>query len=136
MTTDRVFLDASAWIALRDAREPLHARARLAAAELLRRRCTLVFTTLILAETHAYFARSPRTRWQILDDAEHNPALYCEPVTPLDQSGATALLRQHRDKSYSFCDAVSFVVMRRLGLTRAFSFDDHFRQVGEFDTLG
>ena len=45
------------------------------------------------------------------------------------------LLRQYRDKSFSLCDAVSFIVMRRLGLRQAATFDEHFRQLGEFEVI-
>ncbi|MBU6399468.1 MAG: hypothetical protein KGS61_04045, partial [Verrucomicrobia bacterium] len=119
----------------RDAREPWHGRAREAAAELLRQRTQFVFTTLILAETYAYFSRSPAIRIQVLDDAQHNPVLVWEPVGPADEVETARLLRQHPDKAYSFCDAASFVVMQRLGLTRAAAFDEHFRQFGQFDVL-
>jgi predicted nucleic acid-binding protein len=45
------------------------------------------------------------------------------------------LLRENQDKTYSFCDAVSFVVIKRLHLRRAASYDDHFRQFGGFEVL-
>jgi predicted nucleic acid-binding protein len=134
--TAQVLLDASFWIALRDPREPLHSQARQAAEGLLRQRTRFVFTSFVLAETHAYFSRSPAMRNQILDDAQQNPALYWEPVSHADESAAVALLRQHRDKQYSLCDAISFVVMRRLGITRAASYDGHFRQIGGFEIAG
>jgi uncharacterized protein len=131
----RILLDASFWIALRDPREPWHAQARAATAALLRQRTRFVFTTLILAETHAYFSRSRLIRGQILDDAQQNPALHWEPVEPADELESVRLLRQHHDKAYSFCDAVSFVVMERLGMNRAAAFDEHFRQFGRFEVV-
>jgi predicted nucleic acid-binding protein len=134
--TGYVLLDASFWIALRDAREPFHSRARMLTQQLLASRAGFVFTTLILAETHAYFSRSPLLRAQILDDAQKNPVMRWEPASPTDETEAIKLMRHHKDKSYSLCDAVSFVVMRRLQLRRAATFDDHFRQIGEFGVLG
>ncbi len=130
-----VFLDASFWIALRDAREPWHGRALEVAGKLLRQRRQLVFTSLVLAETHAYFSRSLLTRLQILDDAERNPTLRWEPVSRADESHAVSLLRHHRDKNYSFCDVVSFVMMRRLSIGQVATFDHHFRQFGEFEVV-
>jgi predicted nucleic acid-binding protein len=132
---DRVLLDASFWIALRDLREPWHSQARQTTLELLKRRTVLVFSTLILAEVHAHFCRSEPMRAQILDDAQNNPALHWEPVSVEDELGAVQLLREHRDKSYSLCDAVSFKIMQRLELRRAASLDAHFRQFGQFEVI-
>ncbi|MEI7728197.1 MAG: PIN domain-containing protein [Verrucomicrobiota bacterium] len=131
----RVLLDASFWIALRDRREPWHSRARGLARQLLANRHGLVFTSLILAETHAYFSRSELIRNQVLDDAQNNPVLQWEPVSHADETEAIRVLRLHKDKCYSLCDAISFVVMRRLGLRKAATFDEHFRQFGEFEII-
>ena len=35
-------------------------------------------------------------------------------------------LARHRDKDYSFVDCLSFVVMERLGIRKAFAVDGHF----------
>ena len=47
------------------------------------------------------------------DDAYH-----VERVRKRDDERAIALLRAHEDKSYSLCDALSFVVMERLRFSR------------------
>ncbi|MBI3823871.1 MAG: type II toxin-antitoxin system VapC family toxin [Planctomycetes bacterium] len=43
---------------------------------------------------------------------------------------ALALLLARLDKTYSLCDAVSFILMRRHGLTDALTTDRHFEQEG------
>ncbi len=43
---------------------------------------------------------------------------------------AVALLRERADKTYSLCDAVSFVVMRQRGISESLTTDKHFRQEG------
>ncbi len=43
---------------------------------------------------------------------------------------ALALLRSRLDKIYSLCDAVSFLLMRKLGITEALTTDRHFEQEG------
>lgn len=40
------------------------------------------------------------------------------------------MLEQYTDKEWSLVDAASFVVMRRLGITEAFTTDHHFEQAG------
>ncbi|MCS6863308.1 MAG: PIN domain-containing protein [Abditibacteriales bacterium] len=43
---------------------------------------------------------------------------------------ALALLQARLDKTYSLCDAVSFVLMRQEGITDALTTDRHFEQEG------
>ena len=58
-----------------------------------------------------------------------------ERVRKGDDERAIALLRAHEDKSYSLCDALSFVVMERLRIRDAIAFDRHFREYGRFTIL-
>lgn len=133
--TNKVFLDSSFWIALRDRREPWHERARQATQQLLSNRTQLVFTSLVFAEVHAHFSRSPQIRLQVMNDAQQNRALKWEATLRAEEAEALDLLRHHHDKQYSFCDAVSFTIMRRLRLERVASFDKHFRQFSEFEVI-
>jgi predicted nucleic acid-binding protein len=48
---------------------------------------------------------------------------------------AVAILRSHDDKTYSYCDALSFAVMERLGISEAIAFDRHFREYGRLTLL-
>jgi predicted nucleic acid-binding protein len=43
---------------------------------------------------------------------------------------ALRLLKERRDKTYSLCDAVSFILMRERGITEALTTDKHFEQEG------
>jgi len=43
---------------------------------------------------------------------------------------ALKLLLDRQDKTYSLCDAVSFVLMRQRGMTDALTTDRHFEQEG------
>jgi len=43
---------------------------------------------------------------------------------------ALVLLRRQIDKTYSLCDAVSFLLMEQYGLTEALTTDHHFEQAG------
>jgi predicted nucleic acid-binding protein len=51
-------------------------------------------------------------------------------VTPDDIEQATDVFFRFADKEWSFTDCTCLVLMQRLGIQRAFSFDDHFRQFG------
>lgn len=43
---------------------------------------------------------------------------------------AVELLMARQDKTYSLCDAVSFLLMRRQGISEALTTDHHFEQEG------
>jgi predicted nucleic acid-binding protein len=51
-------------------------------------------------------------------------------VTDQDIRSATEVFFTFSDKAWSITDCTSRVVMERLGIQRAFAFDDHFRQFG------
>lgn len=51
-------------------------------------------------------------------------------LTPADVRDAWDVYRRFPDKGWSFTDCTSYVVIARLGLSAAFSFDQHFRQFG------
>jgi uncharacterized protein len=56
-------------------------------------------------------------------------------VREKDEEKAIALIRAHRDKLYSYCDALSFVVMERLRIREVIAFDQDFRTYGKFALL-
>jgi uncharacterized protein len=56
-------------------------------------------------------------------------------VTEDDHRAARTIVDRYWDKDFSLCDALSFVVMERLRITLAASFDKHFRQYGRFVVL-
>jgi predicted nucleic acid-binding protein len=51
-------------------------------------------------------------------------------IGPTIHEEAMRLLQSQTDKSYSLCDAVSFVVMRERGVLEALTTDRHFDQAG------
>jgi predicted nucleic acid-binding protein len=130
-----VFVDASYWIAFRDRNEERHAGARRLGAELAAQRTPLCTTTFVFAEVYAYFARFPILREQLIHDFWESGAIRLIDPAYTDQEEAIRILRSQRDKDYSFCDAISFVVMRRFDLQRVAAFDDHFRQFGGFEVI-
>jgi predicted nucleic acid-binding protein len=89
----------------------------------------------VFCEIHARFSRLPRHRRAVIADFWKNPVARVELPTHDDAESANELLEQHHDKNFSYCDALSFVVMRRMGLRQAASFDIHFRQFGEFEVI-
>jgi len=135
MSGHQVFVDASFWIGRRNQRDSHHNRSMLIARELSHQRLLMVSTSFVFAEVHASFTRFSNLRQVVIEDFFENPIMQYENPTLQDQQKALDILRVHRDKSYSFCDAVSFVVMERLGLKRVVTFDRHFEQFGDFEII-
>ena len=135
MSQGKVFVDASFWITRRDKRDERQTFAEAVAHDLFRRRLSLVSTSFVFAEVHAYFSRSRLVGQVVIRDFFENPILHFENPTIPDRHQALEILKNNRDKSYSFCDAVSFVVMERLGLKRVVTFDRHFEQFGNFELI-
>lgn len=134
----RVFVDSSAFFALLVAEDEFHAEARGIFQRAREERRMLVTTNAILLETHALLlnrARNGRAHALAFLDAVDLGFALVERVTDEDERRAKALLHAHADKTYSLCDALSFVVMERSGLDEAVSFDDDFRSYGRFTIL-
>ena len=92
----------------------------------------MVTTSFVIAETHAlYVARLGRDAAAVfLRDTDIIPAIAVVRPTEADELAARAIIYRFRDKAFSLTDAISFAVMERLHLERAFSFDRDFEQYG------
>jgi uncharacterized protein len=136
----RVFVDTGGFVALLVAEDQSHARAAALFDEASRDGWRLVTTNIVVIETYSVLlarARDGRTAGVTFLDAVNASAgaLFVERARIDDEAGAAALVRRHRDKSYSLCDAISFVVMDRLKIAEAIAFDRHFREYGQFTIL-
>lgn len=131
----QVFADSAFWIALRDKQDRFHPRSRNIAQWIAREKCRLIVTPFIFAETQAFFSRVTELKQMVIRDLWENPIVRLEQPSYEDQKRAVEILRQQEDKTYSFADAVSFVVMARLQLTEVITFDKHFHQFGRFNVI-
>lgn len=50
-------------------------------------------------------------------------------ITKEDERIALDMFEQYDDKSFSFTDCTSFVVMQKMGISEIFGFDRHFEQM-------
>jgi len=84
---------------------------------------TEVGDALSAPENHPAFLR-------LLDTLEHAPdARVIKPTPELFERGVK-LFRQHSDTDWSLTDCLSFVAMRKAGITDALTGDPHFEQAG------
>ena len=125
-----VFLDTVGLLALWDTSDQWHASAESAFAEFQSFRRPLLTTSLVLFECGNAAARRPYRQlvpqlWQSLDDA----GFLVRPDADEVRAAWEAYHRGDADGA-GIVDHVSFIVMRRLGLTDAFTNDRHFRAAG------
>ena len=94
-------------------------------------RTQLLTTNFVLAELHALMLSRvgiPEGN-QLLDSIERSRTLI-ERASVVDEERARDIIRKYADHGYSLTDAISFAMMDRLGIRRAFTFDEHFARYG------
>ncbi len=94
---------------------------------------TRLTTNYVLAEYVALALIRGLPRQKVLSFSEE---ILCDETTTIVwvdgtlHAQAVELLQARPDKSYSLCDAVSFVLMRERGILEALTTDKHFVQEG------
>lgn len=124
-----MLLDTSGLLCLHDRSENHHAEA-CAAYRGARLRLTHSYVLAeFVALAHArHLPRLPALMF--VADLMDNPDIETVWVDEALHREAAALLIARLDKSYSLCDAVSFVLMRRCNVAEALTTDVHFEQEG------
>ena len=132
--TRGVLWDSSAILALLDADDADHARAVTVARAIASERRPSFITNYVEAETHALLlrklGRGIARDWLLAGGLPVVQALLAE------EQRAKEILVRHTDKDWTLCDAISFAVLDARHVTRAFTFDHHFRQYGRIQVLG
>jgi len=127
----RALIDTSAYYALTDRSENTHQAARAIQQRLIMERWRLFTTNFILAETHALLLNrlGYSLALRVLQAIDQS-ATTAVRVTAEDERRARSLIVRYDDKAFSLTDALSFIVMDRLQITHAFTFDRNFLQYG------
>lgn len=124
-----IFVDTGAWFAAMVPDDIDHAAAVAFLASNSDRLVTTDYVldeSLTLLKVRGEFERALVLGKQILE----NDICHLEWITKSDLHAAWLVFQQYRDKQWSFTDCISRVVMSRLGIDKAFAFDNHFRQFG------
>jgi len=124
-----IFADTSFWVALRfrrDARYP-EARAIWESGP-----GPLLTTPLVIGETWTFLTRRAghHRAVEFLDAVARLSRLTVRHVDEDAQDEAWRWLRRHDERRYSFVDATSFALMRRLRIREALAFDGDFSAAG------
>jgi len=127
----RLFVDTAAWIGLEVVNDTHHPTAE-AFRQGSGRTYRWVTTNWILWEAVTWLRRraghasSVRFGERLLVSDK----LEIVTVTPRLEMSAWEMFQRYQDQEFGFVDCTSFAAMKALGLTTAFTFDEHFRQVG------
>ena len=127
--SESVFIDTGYVLALVNENDQHHAEALMLSERFDNQR--VVVTDAVLLEIGNALSRMDRhAAVQIIQDLRDSPGTTLVNLNPELFEAAFALYRRHIDKQWGLVDCVSFVVMRRMGLTTALAFDQHFVQAG------
>jgi len=127
-----VFVDTSAFVALRNESEAEHEPARQALSSLIEEGAKLFTSNYVFAETYTALlvrvGRGEAVEWGRRFRA--GEAIELVRVEPEVEERAWEILESHDDKRWSYVDAISFALIERDGGDEAFAFDADFAQRG------
>lgn len=128
----KVFVDTSAWYALVDKDDSLHAAAWELFPRVLESFGGLITTNHVIGESYTLIRSSlgHRKAWEfmsLLAESHRLERLFTPETIERDAYG---LLKKFADQSFSFVDATSFVWMRTLKINHALTYDKQFQVMG------
>lgn len=129
-------VDTWAWLALNEADDADHELAETANSELLDAGRVFVTTNFILDETYTLLRRrtSARQAIQFGHDVQQAVASGALEVVTIDAEIETEAWKlfetYHEVKGLSYTDCTTFAAMKKLGITEAFTADEHFSMTG------
>ncbi len=125
-----LYVDTSAFLAVLDSREERHSAARAIWHQLIQTDEQLVVNNYVLVETCAVVQN--RLGLPALNEFQRAaaPLLHIDWIGESGQAASLAALLVANQQRLSLVDCTSFYTIRRLGLERVFTFDQHFREQG------
>ena len=123
------FVDTSFWVALQFRRDANYPAARALWAG---HSAGLVTSNHVVGETWTFLRRrlGHVEALAFIDSIAGSPGVSVQRVDEGVESEAWSWLRRHDERSYSFVDATSFALMRRLRILEALAFDGDFAAAG------
>ncbi len=128
----RLFVDTSAWLALNDKNDQYHNKAAAKSIEIKKRKIELITSEYIIDESITLIRYRVSHRAAVIfgDSLINSNIVTIIDVTGEDRIKAWEMFKKYEDKELSFTDCISFVLMKNLKLNKAFTFDEHFKQLG------
>ena len=129
-----IFVDTAAFLAMENRRDAHHEEAIAYRRACLKKGKQLVTSDYVLDESYTIIRMRAghATAVQFGEALRASRLLRIEHITLETVEDAWSLFREFSDHEFSFTDCTSFVLMEKLGIGSAFTFDVHFRQYGRF----
>lgn len=127
-----VFVDTSAFLAIRNRRDTLHAEALAIKKRVLEAGKSLLTSDYVLDESYTIIRMGAghRIAVEFGEEVRGSRLVQVEYMTTDRIEAAWILFKRYRDMDFSVTDCTSFVLMKKLGLREALAFDGHFTQAG------
>lgn len=127
------FVDTSFWKALVDRNDTCHKDAKAVFADLAGSSYCFYTSDLVFSETvtllrmRAGLGHEVAKKWG--DALLHSQTVVLLQIAQYFDD-TWVLFKRYKDKSFSFVDCSSFIMMEKTGLSEALTFDRHFEQYG------
>ena len=132
MMIEDIFVDSSAWVALANIDDLHHKEAASSYPSMFRNHKTLVTSNLVIAETYIVLLKElgHKAAIEFLERVKASPRILKMCSNENIETEAEWILEKFMDQDFSYADAVSFVIMKRQKIRKAFCFDKHFVTAG------
>ena len=128
----RLFVDTAGWMAMADARDPLHPSSLRARDRWLEEGGVLTLSNYVVDETLTLIRMrlgigAAEKWWDLVSQSRR---CRTEWISPDREGKAVRWFFKWRDQSFSFTDCTCFVIMTELGIEKALTADHHFITAG------
>jgi uncharacterized protein len=132
MPQEDIFVDTGAWFALADEDDIHHKDASSIFPVLLKTSKRLLTSNLVIAESYVLILKElgHNAAIDFLKGINGSPRIIRIHSTSDMEQEAEAILTKYTDQDFSYTDAVSFAIMNKQNIKKAFSFDKHFQTMG------
>jgi len=129
---EAIFVDASAWIALADRDDSNHKKAANIYSSFLNANNRLITSNLVIDETYIVLLKElgHEAAFAFLERVKTSPRITRVYSSEDIESEAQVMLGKYRDHEFSYTDAVSYSIMKRQKIKKAFAYDQHFLSAG------
>lgn len=140
---EKIFVDAGPFHALNTPFDQYHDRAQAVIQAIGKQKSRLVTTDYVVDEALTMLITSRKAGYHfalnllefLFGKDKNRQSVNLEFVSQDRFRQSIEIFRRYnRDKTWSFTDCASFIVMKELKIKTVFTFDDHFQQMG-FKTL-